>query len=279
MHMHVIIDLTRSSAGRCAGPASMIFLTVLIGSGCTTLGPMPATTGVAAIPSGRPGIEAQVGSVPSYHLSSSVSRARGSVVGQAALLVEPDRWIGVPGLLVGGRLFGKGEDTPVEPLIGYRRMLDEQFAVAVIGYATSKRASARGADYHAFRAGGEVAADGRIAALTSWLSLHSQAAASLTRVVASGGYCVDAAGVGKDCTDDDPVGDLTVGGRIRGVYPSGTATFALDVGRTPGGMFHSGRVALMLAAGLMPRATGGVQEDARAYFSVGATVTLALGAP
>jgi hypothetical protein len=254
-----------------------ILLTVLVGSGCTTLGPMPATTGVAAIPSGRPGIEAQAGVVPSYHLSSSVSSAHGSTTGQAAFLIEPDRWVGVPGLLVGGRLFGKDKDTPVEPLVGYRRLLDEQFAIAVVGYATAKRASLSGASYHAFRAGAEAAADGRIAALTSWLSLHAQAAASLTRLVASGSYCVDANGVGIDCSDGDTAGDLTAVGRLRGVYPSGTATFALDIGRTPGGMFHSGRIALMLAAGLMPRAVGGVQEDAHAYFSLGATVTLALG--
>jgi len=255
----------------------IIFPAVLIASGCTTLGPMPATTGVAAIPSGRPGMEAQVGGVPSYHLSSSASRARGSVVGQAAVLVEPDRWIGVPGLLLGGRLFGKGEDTPVEPLIGYRRALDEQFAVAVVGYGTSKRASSRGAAYRAPPAGAEVAADARIVAIASWLSLHSQAAASLTYVDASGAYCVDAAGIGKDCTDGDPSDDMTAAGRIRGAYPSGTATLALDVGRTPGGLFHGGRVALMLAGGLMPRAVGGVQEEARGYFSVGATLTLGLG--
>ena len=46
-----------------------LLLIVVVVSGCTTLGPMPATTGVAAIPSGRPGVEAQIGVVPSYHLS------------------------------------------------------------------------------------------------------------------------------------------------------------------------------------------------------------------
>jgi hypothetical protein len=275
--MLLTCDLARSSACGSSGPARSILLAVLIGSGCTTLGPMPATTGVAAIPAGRPGVEAQAGIVPSYHLSSSVSQAHGSTTGQAAFLVEPDRWVSAPGLLVGGRLFGQGKDTPVEPLIGYRRLLDEQFAVGVVGYATSKRASAQGADYHAFRAGAEVAADGQIAALTSWLSLHSQAAVALTRVVASGGYCVDETGAAKDCTDGDSAGDMTAVAAIRGVYPSATATVALDVGRTPGGTFHGGRFAVMLAAGLMPRAEGGVQRDAHGYFSVGGTLTLALG--
>ncbi len=124
---------------------------------------------------------------------------------------------------------------------------------------------------------GPMPATTGIAAFTRWLSLHSQAALSVTRVVASGGYCVDAEGVSKDCTDD-LAGDLTAAGRIRGVYPAATATLALDVGRTPSGLFHCGRLALMLAAGSMPRVTGGVQRDAHTYTSIGATLTLALGA-
>lgn len=240
---------------------------------------MPATTGVAALPSGRPGVEAQVGFVPSYHLSSSASKPRGSAVGQAGLLVEPDRWLGVPGLVVGARLFGDGEDTPLEPLVGYRRAMDEQFAVAVIGYATSKRAASRGADYHAFRAGAEVAADGQIASLGRWLSLHGQAAVAVTRLVASGSYCVNAEGIGKDCTDDDQIGDMTATGRLRGVYPSATGTFTLDMGRASRGRFHSARLALMLAAGQMPSAVGGVQQGSHTYFSLGATLTVALGSP
>lgn len=255
----------------------LLLLAVLIGSGCTTLGPMPATTGVAAIPAGRPGIEAQIGSMPGYHLSSSVSDPRGSTMGQASFLVEPNRWLRAPGLIVGGRLFGKGEDTPVEPLLGYRLAMDDGFAVAVIGYATSKRAASSGADYHAFRAGAELAADGRLAAITRWLSLHTQGAVSVTRLVASGGYCADEEGTARDCDDGDRVGDRVLGARIRGVYPSATATIALDVGRTPSGVLHSGRFALMLAAGRMPRVDAGVQEGDHTYFSIGATLTLGIG--
>src|SRR5512139_2573994 len=92
---------------------------LLLTAGCTTLGPMPSTTGISAIPAGKPAGEAQLGGVPAFHLSSSASTPRGGATGQAAVLVEPDRWIKAPGLVVGARLFGKGEDTPIEPMIGY----------------------------------------------------------------------------------------------------------------------------------------------------------------
>jgi hypothetical protein len=252
-------------------------LLVLLGA-CTTLGPMPATTGISAVPNGRPNAEAQLGVMPAYHLSASVSNGDAGGTGQAAVLIEPDRWIGVPGLVVGGRVFGNAPDSPTEPMIGYRTALDDEFAVAVVAYGTSKRASSRGASYHGFRAGAEVAADGRIAAVTPWLSLHGQATVAVTRVVASGRYCVDDQGVGKDCHNDDPAQDMAVTGRIRGVYPSATASLALDVGRTGSGVFHSGRFALLLASGLMPRALDGVQTDAHSYFSIGASVTVGIGA-
>lgn len=40
---------------------------------------------------------------------------------------------------------------------------------------------------------------------------------------------------------------------------------------------HSGRFALMLAAGRMPRVDAGGQEGDHTYFSVGATLTLGIG--
>lgn len=256
-----------------------LLLAVLVVSGCTTLGPMPATTGISAIPSGRPGLEVQAGAVPGYYLSSAVSGGReGSGIPQTSVLLEPGRFIGVRGLVVGGRRFGQGGDALLEPMVGYRRALDDGFAFAVLGYGTSQRAAQSGADYHAFRAGAEVAADGRVAAFTRWLSLHAQGAVSLTRLVASGGYCVNAAGEGVDCSDT-PADDPRVGTRIRGLYPSATAQLSLDAGRTPRGIFHSARFALMLTAGSMPTVNGGLQGDSHPYFGFGASLTLGLGAP
>src|SRR5215475_5902838 len=95
---------------------------LVLASACTTLGPMPATTGISAVPAGRPGAEAQLGVMPGHYLSSSVTTTpRGGATGQATLLIEPDRWVDVPGLVVGGRVFGQGNDSPAEPLVGYRR--------------------------------------------------------------------------------------------------------------------------------------------------------------
>ena len=56
---------------------------------CTTLGPMPATTGISAVPAARPGMEAQAGFVPAYFLSTSVQdEAQGTVTSQLSALVE-----------------------------------------------------------------------------------------------------------------------------------------------------------------------------------------------
>ena len=250
---------------------------LLLATGCTTLGPMPSTTGVSAIPAGRPAGEVQLGGVPAFHLSSAASTPRGGATGQAAVLVEPDRWIKAPGLVVGGRLFGKGEDTPVEPLIGYRKALGQDFAWAIVGYGTSKHASQKLASYHGFRAGAEVAADGKIVAFTRWLSLHAQAAASLTRVVGSGKYCVDDKGVGKDCSEDMPETNVFVNGQVTGWFPTATATVALDVGRHGSSWFHSLRVALMMSTGRMPHAVDGEQQDDSTYFALGALATLGIG--
>ncbi|MBA3394684.1 MAG: hypothetical protein H0T89_18705 [Deltaproteobacteria bacterium] len=250
---------------------------IALASGCTTLGPMPTTTAVSAIPAGRVGGEVQIGAAPAYHLSAAASRPKGGAVGQAALLLEPDRLLGVPGLIVGGRLFGQSGDAPVEAMIGYRRALDDEFAIAVVGYGTSKRATSKLASYHGFRMGTEVAADGLIVGFTRWLGLHAQGAASITRIVASGKYCVDSEGIGQDCSEDMPETNTFTSGQIRGWYPSVTASLSLDVGRNGSSWFHSFRFALMMSSGRMPRVVGGVQTDDHTYFAYGATATLGLG--
>lgn len=253
-------------------------LAALLGAGCTSLGPMPATTGISAIPAGRPGGEAQLGMMPAYHLSAAVSDPRGSLVQQLAVTLEPDRLIGLPGLLVGGRVYGVDPDTPVEPFLGYRRAIDPKFAVAAIAFGTVQRASARGASYEAVRAGAEVAADGQLVTFTPWLHLHGQLAFAVTGVSASGTYCIDVAdGRGIDCDLDDPARNTTVDGSLGGVYPAGTATLSLDL-RPRAGALHVARLGVMATGGLTPSVVGGVQEDARGFFSVGASLTLGFGA-
>jgi hypothetical protein len=252
-------------------------VTLFLVAGCTTLGPMPSTTAVSAIPAGKVGAEAQLGFVPAFHLSAAASKPRGSATGQMGLLFEPDRLLKIPGLVVGARLFGSGDDTPIEPMIGYRRALGDEFSWGIVGYGTSKRASERLARYHGFRMGGEAMADGKIVGITRWLSLHAQGSVSLTRLVSSGKYCVNAEGEGIDCDEEMPANNTFVLGEASGWYPTATAAATLDIGRHGASWFHSLRIALMLSAGRMPHVENGDQQDDTSYFAVGLLATLGVG--
>ncbi len=95
--------------------------------GCTQLGPMPATTAISNIPSGRPGVELTAGSVPGYFLSAGTQEDPDNAsMPQASLdLRARSGWIGVPGLYAGVRgVGGNDSDAYAEPLLGYRLRLD-----------------------------------------------------------------------------------------------------------------------------------------------------------
>ena len=64
---------------------------------------------------------------------------------------------------------------------------------------------------------------------------------------------------------------------IGGVFASATATLALDFGRMPAGSFHSVRLAMLGAAGVMPQLRDGTETDGVHYVSLGLTLTLGLG--
>src|SRR5262245_20025527 len=132
-------------------------------TGCTALGPMPATTAVAPLPAGRPSLELQVGALPGYYLSSAVQQeSKGAAISQAAILVEPDSVIHVPGLIVGGRYVGDSNKGGYpEPMVGYRTFLDgeKRIAATAVGYATHGSGSARGASYAVTRGGAEAGVD------------------------------------------------------------------------------------------------------------------------
>ena len=261
----------------------MIWLVATSGlwaAGCTTLGPMPATTGISAVPSGRPGVEAQVGLLPGYFLSEATqqpkSSQKGDPTGQVMALVEPDRLIEAPGLIIGARHWGDHGEVSIEPFIGYRHRLDGDISLALIGYGTTMNGASRGASYSASRAGGELALDARVIAPARWLALHGQAAISATYLSADGTYCADSAGFGVDCDEDGT--DRVVNGSLRGVFPAATASLALDFGRMPTSAFHSFRVALLGSVGVMPQLRDGVSTDGVRYVSLGLTLTLGLGA-
>jgi hypothetical protein len=259
----------------------MIWLVVAAGiwaTGCTTLGPMPTTTGIAAVPTGRPGVEAQAGVVPGYFVSSATQEPahKDDPIGQVLGLVEPGQWLGTRGLVAGARHWGEHGDGAFEPFLGYRHRLDDSFAVAVFGYGTKMQAADRGASYRATRIGGELAVDARVIALTRWLALHGQAAVSTMYLDAHGRYCAGDDGLGIDCNQNGT--DRMVDGTIRGAFTSATAALALDVGRLPDGMFHSLRVALLGAAGVMPQERDGKQTDGARYASLGLSLTVGFGA-
>src|SRR3978361_1216400 len=63
-------------------------------SACTTLGPMPSSTGVAMAPAARPEIEMHAGVIPGYYLSSAVENGpSGAPVRELGAVLEPGRLI------------------------------------------------------------------------------------------------------------------------------------------------------------------------------------------
>jgi hypothetical protein len=251
---------------------------LLIVSACTTLGPMPATTGISAVPANRPGVELQAGLMPAYFLSDSAKEQDTNdtmPTQQIAALLEPDRLLGTKGLIVGARSWGDEGDTQLEPMIGVRRRIDDRFAVAGVAYGTRTHGGWAGdASYSAFRAGGELAIDSTLIPLASWLAVHVQASVSATYLDAEGTYCVSASGEGTDCDDKT----RRVDGTIEGIYTSATAGVSVDIGRRPHGTLHGIRLALIGAVGAMPRIRNGVQEQsADRYQSIGLSMTIGFG--
>jgi hypothetical protein len=248
-------------------------------TGCTSLGPMPATTAVAPLPAGRPSFELQVGALPGYYLSSAVGeKAKGASIANAAVLIEPDSIIHVPGLVVGGRYVGESSKGGYpEPLLGYRTFLDDgkRIAVSAIGYGTYGSGSAKGASYSATRGGVEGGFEFRATPESRWFELHLLGAASLTGLRAEGTYCVDAQGTyGVDCPDMMPVFRNAKAG---GFYPTLTGGVAFDMGRHLNGEFHGGRLALLIAGGSMPSVIGGEQQSPRTFASAGVSLSIGFG--
>jgi hypothetical protein len=248
-------------------------------AGCTALGPMAATTGVNSIPAARPSLEGSLGIVPGHYLSSGVQpEPKGASIGQAALLVEPDSILRVPGLVVGGRYVGSSTAGGYpEPMIGYRTYLgdDHMLAVSAVGYATHGSGSRNGASYSATRGGAEAGVDFRITPEYEWFEVHLAAAASLTGISAKGTYCVDSERrFGADCPEPPA---SRIDASAGGLYPAGVGTIAIDVGRRLKGEFHGGRIALMGGGGTMPRVVGGQQESATPYASAGLALTVGFG--
>jgi hypothetical protein len=270
-----------STTGLARPSAMMLPLAMGLSIGCTTLGPMPATTGMASVPAGRPSVEGSVGIVPGYYLSEAVQPdPTGAALGQAGILVEPDSIIQVPGLVVGGRYVSSSSSGGYpEPMVGYRTYLgdDHALSMSAVGYAAYAHGSHNSASYSATRGGAEAGVDFRVTPEFEWFELHLGAAASLTGISARGRYCVDSdARYGVDCPDP-PDQPQYVERSAGGLYPSAVGLVGIDVGRRLNGAFHGARVAVMLGGGTMPRVVADKQEGAQPYSAGGLTLTVGLG--
>ena len=250
-----------------------MFLLLAALAGCTSLGPMPATTGLGAMPAQRPSAEVSAGGVPVYRLSTAASDTdrNGDVTGQLSVLFEPDRLLGVPGLVVAMRSWGDQWSDAIEPMVGYRRKI-EQFAISGVVYGTHMADESKGASYSATRVGGELAVGARF--MDQYLKADAQLAVSATYLSADGMYCADASGLGRDCEEQEMA---TVAGELAGVYPAATASVSLALG-PPASWFHDVRVSGIFSVGYMPRLLGGEQQRGTAYTSGGLLLKFGFGA-
>ncbi|HEY3665430.1 MAG TPA: hypothetical protein VGL19_05495 [Polyangiaceae bacterium] len=248
--------------------------------GCTTLGPMSATTLVSMAPAGRPDVTLQGGFVPGYYLSSAVSQdAKGASLSQVGVVIEPDRLIHVRGLFFGARYAGDhSAGASVEPLLGYRAALGEDngLGLGFVAYGTHAAATQNKASFSATRGGLEAGSDLRLFPASRILEFHLNASAALTSLLATGAYCLDAAGsYGVDCPDGTPT---LSNARVSGLYPSLNAGMALDFAEHLTSVFHGVRLALGAGGGTMPRVIAGEQRSPRLYAAGGAALSVALGA-
>lgn len=249
---------------------------------CTALGPTPTVTTLTARPAERPDVELQVAAAPGYYLSSAVVEdPQGSGIQQLSAVLEPDRWLGVPGLIAGARVVGKSGDAYVEPLIGYRRTLGDadSLALLAVAHVGHSQATVDDASYEATRGGFELGAD-LIVVRHSWLRLHGLASVSAHGVSAEGDYCIDDAGeFARMCPDEPPTPptprDMASAG---GVYGAASAGLALSTRRGQPGWYHGARLALVFAAGTMPRIVAGDERSAARYAAAGLALSLAFGA-
>lgn len=272
-------DCMRRVSGANAGSLALA-LASLVSSGCTTLGPMPATTAQSAVPIERPGVELQAAAVPGYFLSSTVQEeAAGAAIGQLALMLEPGEWIRVPGLALGGRYVGnEGSDGYLEPMLRYRLALDEddRFSAAAIGFGTHARGENEGASYSATRGGLELGLNARLTPPNHWAELHASLSAAATGLAVDGEYCLGSEQTfGVDCSTST---QAPIHAEAGGVYPSATAMLALDFGRHLRGPLHGGRLGILGSVGSMPRVESGTQSAPSAYAAAGLALSVGLGA-
>jgi hypothetical protein len=248
--------------------------------GCTTLGPMPAMTGVPVPPIDRPGVELQAGIVPGYYLSSTVVEDKqGSPIPQLLGLLEPDELISVPGLFAGARYAGDSDEgAALEPLVGYRTHLDDDKRIALgltsfLSYASEEQ---NGAAFSALRAGLDAGLDANLSGISKYAELHANLGLTLTGLDADGRYCVDPEQMwGRDCSGTELP---PIPASVSGVFPSAHGGASLEFARHLRSGFHGLRLGFDVGAGAMPTVVAGEQRGMKLYLSGGLTLSAGVGA-
>ncbi len=273
----------RSRPSRIQGFVTAAFIASLAAlGGCTRLGPVPGATGVSAVPAGRPDVTLQVGGVPGYYLSDATQpdAPQDVALAQVSGVLEPERWIGVPGLLVGARIAGPSEaGASPEPLLGYRTYLDsdKRLALAGVGFGTYATGRSQGADFTATRLGAEGILDVRLTPLNDWLELHASGGGGLTSLDAEGHYCIaQGERFGTDC---DNARTTLISAKAGGLYPSFHLALALESMRHFSLFFHGLRLELTSAMGSSPVVLSGKQQGSRAFVAGGFLLSASFGAP
>ncbi len=257
-------------------------LLLLVSAGavaCTTMGPTPATTGFTARPMPRAGVDVQAGLVPGHNLSSSVLESPdGNSIKQLSAALQHDELIGLPGLVLGARVFGNEGDTPLEPVIGYRRTLEG--GVASLGgffYGTRASHEENGASYSARRFGGELAGDIRILK-NRWIEPHVFGGLNVHHLSASGTYCTNPDQQwAEDCAEPPDPPKPVATSSVSGTYPAAHVGAAVEVMRYRDSWFHGGRLAFTAAGGTMPHVESSLQTDDEAYYAFGLTFSAGFG--
>lgn len=88
----------------------------------------------------------------------------------------------------------------------------------------------------------------------------------------SGEYCINNNGYGTDCSETGR--DRRVSAHLNGVFPAATASLTLDVLRRPRGVFHGGRIAILMSHGLMPKIRYEEPYATQTYTQVGIAWTV-----
>ena len=256
----------------------ILVVCAIMASACTSLGPMPALTMSNPVPTERASMDIQAGLVSGFFLSSAVADKDATILPQLAGSLDVGEWVGLDGLVVGGRGVGGGDSTPIlEPIVAYRTHLGhgKRFALGTALFGTYAKGDSSGASYTAIRAGGEVTLNMRVTPIYEWVEWHVNLGASVTGINASGQYCMNSEGMGKTCEADETA---NAEADILGAFPTVFAGTVLHIAHGFGSYFHGLRLGGHYAVGAMPTVIDAERKPDRWWHMFGLHISMAFGA-